>query len=57
MKNVFGLIINGECIALRVWTEICQKIYGPVPQFHDFQVSSELVNKKYEIKPVKITWE
>jgi hypothetical protein len=57
MDSVFGLIIEGRCIALRHWNEICQKIYGPIPQFHDFAVSSELIEKKYQIKPVVITWE
>lgn len=57
MKNVFGLIINEQCIAIREWGPICQKIHGPTPKFHDFEVDCELVTKKYQIKPLTITWE
>jgi hypothetical protein len=57
MKNLWGLIINNEVIAIRDWTEACQRVWTKEPQFHDFNVNSDLIKKKYKIVRLKVTWD
>jgi hypothetical protein len=60
----WGLIVEGECVNIRWWSEVCKEIHTKKPQVHDFPDGWQQVSKgeeseeekEYEIRKIQISW-
>ena len=66
MKNLFGLIVDNECVALKEWGPLNwrRKNEQATPTFYDFDLAAKWqyddfarAKNNHSIKPVTVTWE
>jgi|688.fasta_scaffold803766_2 hypothetical protein len=65
MKNLFGLIVDNKCIALKEWGPMAFSLTGQAtPTFYDFDLAAKWqyddfarAKNNHSIKPVTVTWE